>query len=113
MWGWLMTAWRWLVAQLAPSDPELPPALAAFLAGQSVRQATYLNQGTDPALMSAPDWPTAIKATEQLIRAHIAQLEAAYDDLEADYDALEAKYLDLEADHARLTDALITQGAEQ
>jgi hypothetical protein len=107
MLAWLAAAWRWLLELFAPAPPTpFSPALDAFLAGQSVRAATYLNQGIDPALMGAADWPAAIKATERLIRAHIAAQDRTIADLEAAYD-------ELEAEHARLTDALMTQGAEQ
>jgi hypothetical protein len=109
MWSWLVSLWRWLADQVLPARPMLPPSLVAFLAGQSVRAATYLNQGIDPHLMRAADWPTAIHTTEQLIRTHIAEQARTIADLEAAYDALEAKYLRLEAEHERMLDAL--QGA--
>ena len=102
MWQLIITAWRWLIEQLAPADVAMPPALAAFLAGQSVRAATYLYQSTDPYLMQAPDWPAAIRTTERLIRTHVAAQDRTIAELENHYRGLESRYLRLQAEHDRM-----------
>jgi hypothetical protein len=112
MWERLTAAWRWLVAQFAPAaTASLPPALAAFLAGQSVRQATYLNQGIDPALMGAADWPAAIRITERQIRGYIAELETIIADRDAEIVELEQTIAELETEIEAAAQRASAQGA--
>jgi hypothetical protein len=101
MWDWLTVAWRWLLELFAPApgrNAPLSPALDAFLAGQSVRAATYLYQGIDPALMDAPDWPAAIRTTERLIRGYVAELETTIADRDAEIVELEQAIAELETE---------------
>lgn len=68
-------------AKKAAKGAEFGPVVQAFLAGQSVRQAVYLNRFSDPAVMTAKDWPDQLAAGEAAIRASLLyaleQLQAA------------------------------------
>ena len=55
--------------------PEPGPAVAAFLAGQSLRQVAYLVP--DPAIIDpAVDWPGAVADAHGVVRDYIAELTA-------------------------------------
>jgi hypothetical protein len=58
-------------AAKAARGAEFGPVVQAFLAGQSVRQATYLHRTSDPAVMMAADWPGQVAAAEAAIRASL------------------------------------------
>lgn len=82
---WKKSAPTWLGGKATPQRrygaEAFSPVVQTFLAGSSVRQATYLHRSSDPALLAAPDWPGQLSAAEAAIRAHILMLAEEIDQL--------------------------------
>jgi hypothetical protein len=77
--------WRWRAAIHQGGDDLSPsPAVAAFLAGETERQAAYFVGSADPGVIDpSQDWVGAVNDVRGLIRAYIRQQAGRIADLES------------------------------
>lgn len=81
-------ALRWLgrrSAAPAATDVAPSPGVAAFLAGESLRQVAYFVGAADPGIIDPrDDWPGAVADAHGIVRQYVQRLQARIVELEQD-----------------------------